>query len=152
MQSNRNYIGIIGGSDILPELYSECIDIGRAIGSMGYPVICGGLSGVMEAVSRGVKQSGGLTIGLTPGDKSDANEFIGISIGTGIGISRNLMIVRNSDIIIAIGGRYGTLSEIAFAMQLNKPIIAYRSGWSDKLEVKSAGSIEEIVKFIEEHL
>ena len=152
MPSNRSYIGIIGGSDIPAELYSECIDIGKSIGSMGYPVICGGLSGVMEAVSRGVKQSGGLTVGLTPGDKNDANEFIDISIGTGIGISRNLMIIRNSDIIIAIDGRYGTLSEIAFALQLSKPVIAYKSGWQDKLGLKSADSIEEIVKFIEEHL
>ncbi|MDY6787969.1 MAG: TIGR00725 family protein [candidate division WOR-3 bacterium] len=152
MQSNRSYIGIIGGSDIAPEVYSECIDIGRAIGPMGYPVICGGLSGVMEAVSRGVKQADGLTVGLTPGDKNDANKFIDISIGTGIGISRNLMIIRNSDIVIAIDGRYGTLSEIAFALQLNKPIIAYRSDWSEKLGLRSADSIEEIAKFIEEHL
>ncbi|MFO8062639.1 MAG: TIGR00725 family protein [bacterium] len=152
MPSSKKYIGIIGGSDIAPELYSECVDIGKSIGSLGYPVICGGLSGVMEAVSRGVKQAGGLTVGLTPDDKNDANEFIDISIGTGIGISRNLMIIRNSDIIIAIDGRYGTLSEIAFALQLNKPIIAYRSDWQEKLELRNAGSIEEIVKFIEEHL
>lgn len=150
MPSGRKYIGIIGGSEISADLYNECELIGESIGSMGFPVICGGLSGVMEAVSRGVKNAGGLTVGLTPGDKSDANKFIDISIGTGIGISRNLMIVRNSDIIIAIDGRYGTLSEIAFALQLSKPVIAYMSDWSEKLEVKSADSIEEIMKFIEE--
>ena len=99
-------------------------ELGQLLAQKGYTVICGGMGGVMEAVCRGAKEAGGTTIGVLPGDDpAEANPFIDTVIVTGQGISRNLIIIRSAVAVIAISGGYGTLSELAFALQLGKPVI-----------------------------
>ncbi|MDZ7265101.1 MAG: TIGR00725 family protein [candidate division KSB1 bacterium] len=121
----KKIIGVIGqGKDCSPELLQTAEEIGFQIAQQEAILICGGLGGVMEAACRGAKRAQGLTIGVLPSMfKTDANRFIDIPIVTGMGEARNLIIVRSADALIAIGGRYGTLSEIAFALALGKPVI-----------------------------
>lgn len=145
-------IGIIGGSSIDAVLYKEAVLIGEAIASFKLPVLCGGGGGVMEAVSKGVKKKGGLTVGILPHSKREANEYIDIPISTGIGFARNAVIVNSSDIIIAIDGKFGTLSEIGFALQFEKPLIAYKCQHSAHLNLRTAEEIEQIIEFIKENL
>ncbi|MDQ7030974.1 MAG: TIGR00725 family protein [Ardenticatenia bacterium] len=97
--------------------------VGREIALAGAWLICGGLGGVMEAASRGA-HAGGMTIGILPGiDRTMANPYIALAIATGLGEGRNLVIIHNADAIIAVGGEWGTLSEIAFARKVGKPVI-----------------------------
>lgn len=146
------YIGVIGGRDIPRPLYDECIKIGVQLAQFNMPVINGGGSGVMEAVSMGVKKGKGITMGLLPGNIDEANKYIDFPIGTGIGTSRNLMLVRNSAVIVAIDGSYGTLSEIAYALQYHIPLTVYKSQWSNINGVHISHSINEIMEFIKVHL
>ncbi|PWH20668.1 MAG: TIGR00725 family protein [Ardenticatenia bacterium] len=98
--------------------------VGRALAEAGATLICGGGSGVMEAACRGAKKAKGLTIGILPGfHASDANPFVDIPVVTGLGEARNVIIVRTAQAVIAVGGEFGTLSEIAFALKLGRPVI-----------------------------
>ncbi len=98
--------------------------VGRALAEAGATLVCGGGSGVMEAACRGAKKVGGLTIGILPGfHAGDANPFVDIPIVTGLGEARNVIIVRTAQAVIAVGGEFGTLSEIAFALKLGRPVI-----------------------------
>jgi len=98
--------------------------VGHELAVAGAILICGGGSGVMEAACRGAKKAGGLTIGILPGfSASEANLFVDIPIVTGMGEARNVIIVRTAQAVIAIGGEFGTLSEIAFALKLGRPVI-----------------------------
>jgi uncharacterized protein (TIGR00725 family) len=98
--------------------------VGRQLGGLGITVICGGKSGVMEAVCRGCQAAGGLAIGLLPGtDPDDANPFVGIPLPTGLSEGRNMVIARASRVLIAIGGSYGTLSEVAYGLHFGKAVI-----------------------------
>ena len=97
--------------------------VGRELGARGVVVVCGGLGGVMEAACRGAKEAGGATVGILPGtDRSAANRFVDVAIPTGLGEARNALVVRAADALIAIGGGYGTLSEIAFALKAGKRV------------------------------
>lgn len=145
-------IGIIGGSSIDDELFKESVDIGKMLAEFKLPIICGGGEGVMKAISKGVKEGGGLTIGILPYDKRYANEYIDIPISTGIGFARNFIIVNSSDIIVAIDGKYGTLTEIGYALQFNKPIISYKSDYAKNLKIVEAKDINEIKEFIKNNL
>jgi len=117
-------IGVVGPSEAPPELYSLAEDVGRLIAQAGAILICGGGTGVMEAASKGAKSAGGITVGILPGtNEREANQYVDIPIITGIGHGRNIINVWSSDAIIAIGGGYGTLSEIALALRTNKPVI-----------------------------
>lgn len=122
------YIGVIG-EGITDRYGSEtAFKVGSLIAESGAVLVCGGLSGVMEYAAKGAKSVGGMTIGILPGTRrEDANPFIDISIPTGLGEARNVIVVRCSDAIVAIGGKYGTLSEIAFALQFQKPIVGLRT-------------------------
>ena len=123
-------IGVIGGSEVSPELYSAAELIGREIATRRAVLITGGLSGVMEAAAKGAKEAGGLTIGVLPGfSPADANPYIDLPIVTGLSEVRNIIVVRTAAVLIAVGGGYGTLSEIAFALRLHKPVIGLNS-WS----------------------
>ena len=122
------------------ELYDFGVQLGQLIATKDRTFICGGLGGFMEAVCKGVKNStdtfSGQTVGILPDEKTDtANPFIDIAIPTGTGIARNIIIVRTADIIIAAGGGAGTLSEIAFAWQLEKKILCVTlfDGWAKEL-------------------
>ena len=125
-------IGVIGGRDVTDDLLAAAEDVGRFIAQKGYSLICGGLTGVMEAASKGAKEAGGLTIGILPqDDKNSANPYIDVPVATGMGIGRNVIIARTADALIAVGGEYGTLSEIAFALQLGKPVVGIET-WDIK--------------------
>ncbi|MEM2891878.1 MAG: TIGR00725 family protein [Thermoplasmata archaeon] len=117
-------IGVIGASRADPETMRLAEEVGAEIASRGAAVVCGGLTGVMEAVCRGARSRGGLTIGIIPSDKKeDANPYVQIPIVTGMGMGRNVMLVKTADVLIAIGGEYGTLSEIAHALNIGKKVI-----------------------------
>jgi uncharacterized protein (TIGR00725 family) len=136
----RILIGVIGGSRVDDEVREVARQIGVEVAGHGLSLVCGGMSGIMEAACEGVHQARGdtdsVTIGILPGpDASSANPFIDIAVPTGMGIGRNVIVVRASDAVIALDGGSGTLSEIAYAWQLGKPIVALSSagGWAARL-------------------
>jgi len=117
-------IGVIGGASPDAEALETAFKVGKLIAEKGAVLICGGLGGVMEAASQGAKEAGGMTIGILPGNNPDqANPYIDIPIATNMGHSRNSLVALNSDVLIAINGQYGTLSEIAFGCIYKKKII-----------------------------
>jgi len=134
-------IAVIGGRKADKALKKEAEAVGRLIAERGGILVCGGMHGIMEAAAKGAKQAGGLTVGVLPQDhKRDANPYIDIPIATGLGIGRNVIIARTADAFIAIGGEYGTLSEIAFGLQMAKPVVGIKS-WDIKgvIPAKDAG-------------
>lgn len=142
MNKNVRLIGVIGPSEFhcTKEIYDFGFELGKMIADMGYFLVCGGLGGIMEAACKGANSSDkylpGKTIGIVPmSDKSRANEYCDIVIPTGLGFARNILVANSADIIIAVAGGSGTLSEIAFAWQMNRPIICYDrfEGWASEL-------------------
>lgn len=126
--TTRKLIGVIGGRSADEESLQRAYDVGRAIAARGYGLVCGGLGGVMEAACRGAAEMGGLTVGILPGDDpADANPFVEVAIATGMGIARNVIIVRSAAAVIAIAGGPGTLSEIAHCLQLDVPVVSLGS-------------------------
>lgn len=123
-------IAVVGDSSCPPEETKVAETVGELLAQRGAIVICGGLGGVMAAVCRGAKSKGGLAIGVLPGeDASTANPWVGIPIVTGVGYARNMAVVKSAQAVIAIGGNYGTLSEIAYALKSNIPVIGLNT-WS----------------------
>jgi len=117
-------IAVIGDSACSKEEYALAEAVGKGLAREGIVVICGGLGGVMEAVCRGAKFENGLTIGILPGESSEiANPWVDVPIVTGVGYARNIAVVRSAQAVIAIGGKYGTLTEIAYALKGNIPVI-----------------------------
>lgn len=105
-------------------------EVGRLIAERGCTLVCGGLGEVMAAAARGAKSAGGTTIGILPGEsRAEANEWIDHAIVTGIGHARNLAVAASGDAVIAVGGSWGTLAEIAFARRLGRPVVALEPGW-----------------------
>jgi uncharacterized protein (TIGR00725 family) len=146
MQKGKIFIGVIGGGDCSDEVYKLAEQVGEKIAKAGAILVCGGLGGVMEAASRGAKKEGGTTIGILPGiDKSQANSYIDFPIVTGLEEGRNLLVIRNSDVIIALPGEYGTLSEIAFCLKLGKPIVGL-STWNVSENIIKAKNPEEAIR------
>ncbi len=116
-------IGVIGGSKISKRFYDIAYCVGACAAKRGAAGVCGGLSGVMEAAAKGARENGGRVIGILPGrSKADANKYVDIPIATGFGEARNIAIVNTADGLIAVDGKEGTLSEIAFALKSGKPI------------------------------
>jgi uncharacterized protein (TIGR00725 family) len=123
-------IGIIGSRSCSNEIASIAERTGSLIASHEAILICGGREGVMEAAARGAQAAGGLTVGILPGpSKNEANPFIDVKIPTDMGHARNAIIARAADCLIAIAGEYGTLSEIALALQMAKPVVTLASKW-----------------------
>lgn len=121
-------IGVIGAGKADNELIKLAEDVGRLLAKEGSIIVTGGLGGVMEATCRGAFIEGGITVGILPTfQKEDANPYVKIPIPTGMGEMRNVLIVRASDALIAIGGGYGTLSEIAFALKMGKKVIGLKT-------------------------
>lgn len=142
-------IAVIGGRKSDKSLLKEAEEVGRLIARKGLTLVCGGLRGVMEAASRGAKSEGGLTVGILPqNDSKEANPFIDIPIVTGLGIGRNVIIARTADALIAVGGEYGTLSEIAFALQLGKPVVGIKT-WDIKGVINAENAEEAVNKVLE---
>jgi uncharacterized protein (TIGR00725 family) len=105
-------------------------DVGRLLAERGATVVTGGLGEVMAAAARGAKAAGGTTIGILPGEtRADANPWLDHVVVTGIGHGRNLAVVASGDAVIAVGGRYGTLAEIGFALTLGRPVVVLEPGW-----------------------
>lgn len=139
-----NIIGVIGASRADSDLLNLAEELGKEIASRGVAVVCGGLTGVMEAVCKGARSKGGLTIGIIPSDdKNDANRYVQIPVVTGMGVGRNVMLVKTADVIIAVGGEFGTLSEIAHALNIGKTVISLRS-WD--LERATNRSIPKLIE------
>lgn len=138
-------IGVIGGSEINSKIYKLAYEVGTQIAKNDCILVCGGLGGVMEAVSKGAKENGGITIGILPGiDADDANPYIDIPVPTGISYARNMIVVLNSDVLIAINGKYGTLSEISYANIFGKKVIGLETWKIDGVE--EAENPEDAVK------
>lgn len=145
-------VGVIGGSDIDKKTSTLAEELGKKIAEKGYLLLCGGMGGVMEAACKGAKAAGGTTIGILPGkNSSEANPYIDIPIVTAMSHARNAIIVRTAEVLIAVGGKYGTLSEIALAKVVDKPVIGLQT-WdiSGVIEVKTVEeAMEEIEKIVE---
>ena len=150
MYSNQR-ISVFGGRDITPDVYEDTLEIGRRLANEGYLVFCGGGAGVMEAIAKGVHDEGGIVVGVLKGqDLEEGNKYLTVPIATGIGIARNAILAYNCDAAIAISGQYGTLSEIAYAFQLKKPVIGYKT-W-DIDPVIQANTPEEVVSKLNKEL
>ena len=141
-------ISIIGARDLLPLEEDLGYNVGRLVAKLGAVTVCGGLFGVMQAVSRGAQEAGGLTIGILPGvDKKDANPYIDIALPSSIGYARNVMIACSADIIIALPGSYGTSSEISYGLIYGRPVLDL-GGWNVKgmIKVKDLKDLEKKLK------
>lgn len=123
----RAQVGVIGPDSLEgepPDLAAWAQEIGRGLVRAGAVIVCGGLGGVMEAVARGARAEGGLCVGLLPGgDRGEGNEFLSLALPTALGEMRNALIVRASDLLVAVGRGHGTLSEIALALRTGKHVI-----------------------------
>ncbi len=118
-------VGVIGASKATSRDLENAYLLGRLLASEGFLVVCGGLGGVMEAVAKGVREGGGVCVGVLPGySRHEANPYVSIALATGMGHARNVIIAASSDALVAVGGEYGTLSEIAFALKMGKPVVS----------------------------
>ena len=141
------YISVVGGEQCSKEIYDMAVEAGRRIAKLGAVLVTGGRKGVMEATSKGAKMEGGVTIGILPSmDRQEGNEYIDYKIVTGLGYARNILVVLNGDIVIAIDGHYGTLSEIAFALEYGKPVLGLRS-WN--VGIKNFNNVDELFEEVE---
>ncbi len=130
MMGKKRLIAVIGGSQASKQEIKTAEDVGRELAKRGAAVVCGGLGGVMEAACRGASSEGGITIGILPGEnRHNANQYVQIPIVTGMGYARNVAVVKSAQAVIAIGGSYGTLSEIGHAIQSGIPVIGIDT-WS----------------------
>ena len=121
-------ISVIGGSQVDIEIYNLAYEVGKEIARNGAVLVCGGLSGIMEASCKGAKEEGGLTVGILPtSNENDANKYVDIKIPTGMGYARNVPVILSSHAVIAIDGSCGTLSEIGYALTYCKPIIGLKT-------------------------
>lgn len=138
--ARRRQIAVSGaGADPGKEALAVAEQVGRRIAEAGAVLVCGGLGGVMEAAAKGAAEAGGEVIGIVPADDPDsANEHCTHVVATGIGHARNLAVVASADAVIAVAGEWGTLSEIAFARRLGRPVVTLGS-W----QVRGAGAMEE---------
>jgi uncharacterized protein (TIGR00725 family) len=118
------YVAVIGSGRAGGELLTAAESVGRELALRGAVVVCGGLGGVMEAACRGARAEGGTTVGILPGiAREDANPWVSVAIPTGLGELRNGLVVRAADAAIAVGGEFGTLSEIGFALKIGRPVV-----------------------------
>jgi uncharacterized protein (TIGR00725 family) len=148
----KELIAVIGAGECSTEIYNLAREAGAALADNDYRIICGGLGGVMQAVCEGAKSKGGLTIGILPGeDPEEANPYVDIPVATGMGIGRNIIIVRSAAAVLAIDGGYGTLSEIAFALQLKKPVIGLKS-WTVSDEIITVQNVKDALLILRKTL
>lgn len=130
MKEKKRFIAVIGGSDCTPEEARLAEEVGRELARKDAILVCGGLGGVMEAACRGASAGGGLTIGILPGgSRQTANPYVQIPVVTNLGEARNVIVVKSAEAVIAIGGGYGTLSEIGHALRNGIPAVGLNT-WS----------------------
>jgi len=131
-------ITVVGGRTASAGILKDAEEVGALLARRNAVVVCGGMGGVMEAACRGAKREGGLTVGILPtGDASDANDLVDIVIPTDLGVARNALVVNAGAGVIAVGGQYGTLSEIAFALQRGIPVVSLKSWHVDERVLKA---------------
>jgi len=146
MRSKIN-IAVVGGFQCTKAIYKVAEKTGELIAKEGWTVICGGGEGVMRAVCEGAKKRGGMTVGILPSYKGEeANPYLDVAIPTGLGYARNILVIRAAEVVIAIDGKYGTLSEIAFALNEGKPVVGIKT-WNIK-GVVTVDTPKEAVSFV----
>ena len=120
----RLHVAVVGGGEADPDACRVAEELGAALAARGAVVVTGGLGGVMAAACRGARSAGGTTVGILPGDdRAAANPSVDTAVATGRGEGRNLLVVRTADVVVAVDGEFGTLSEIALALRLGRPVI-----------------------------
>ena len=141
-----HYVAVVGSGTATGEPYEQAREIGRLVAERGGIVVCGGLSGVMEAAARGATEAGGTAIGLLPDeDRRRQNGYLTFSVATGVGQARNLAVVCSGNVVVAVGGEYGTLSEIGLARKVGRRVVVL-DGWDLGEHVIVVGSPEEAVR------
>lgn len=145
-------ISVIGGSTCTHEEAVVAAMVGRLLAEQGAIVVCGGLGGVMEAVAKGAKGAGGTTIGILPGaDPAAANAYVDIPLATRMGEMRNALIVQVAQALIAIGGGAGTLSELALAQRIGKPVVGLHDSFKSAVDIPRVASPADAVRWALEH-
>ncbi len=152
----RAHVAVVGAGECDPATAKLAEQVGELLARAGAVVVCGGMSGVMEAVCRGAKRAGGTTLGILPtSSRADANAWVDVAVPTGMGEMRNALVVRSADALIAIGGEFGTLSEIAFALKIGKPVVGLdtwelsKRGRPAEAIVRCADAAEAVRKALE---
>jgi uncharacterized protein (TIGR00725 family) len=149
MGPNSPHIAVIGAGSATPEQADAAEAVGRRLAEAGAVLVCGGLGGVMEAACRGTKAAGGTTVGILPGDdRRQANAHVDVALATGLGEGRNALIVRAVDALVAVGGEYGTLSEVALALKTGKPVVGVGS-WDIEGVVRAQTPDEAVRRALE---
>jgi uncharacterized protein (TIGR00725 family) len=139
-------VGVVGSGSCDEVITQLAEEVGERLAREGLTVLTGGRGGVMEAASRGAKKVGGLTIGVLPGEsREDANQYVDIPIVTGLGEARNVIIARTSEVLVAIAGEYGTLSEIALALKMGRPVVGLHT-WPLAMDVLVVEDPEQAVE------
>ncbi|MBL7081095.1 MAG: TIGR00725 family protein [Candidatus Omnitrophica bacterium] len=147
----KKIVGVIGGHNCSKEVEQLAQNLGKNLAKVAEHLVCGGLSGTMKAVCQGFKEAGGTTIGIIPGyNKDSANSYVDIVIPTGLGLARNVLVVKTSDVVVALPGEAGTLSEIAYALQFGIPLISLGS-W-DISGVIKVETVEEAISQVNKQL
>ena len=124
------YVAVVGPADASPAECEHAYEVGRLLAERGAVVVTGGLGGVMAAASRGCADAGGISVGVLPSaDRASGNDHLTVALATGVGELRNGLVVRSADAVIAIGGSWGTLSEVALAMRTDVPVVSI-AGWA----------------------
>jgi hypothetical protein len=156
MTNNKKFIAVIGGSQASRKEIRLAEEVGSELAKKGATLVCGGLGGVMEAACRGASSEGGTTIGILPGEnRQAANSYVQIPIVTGMGYARNVAVVKSAQAVIAIGGSYGTLSEIGHALQSGIPVIGLntwslsKNGKLDSSIIPAENPVEAVEKALE---
>ena len=145
------YVAVVGPSEASDDELADAEAVGRRLAERGHVVLCGGHGGVMEAVARGAAGVGGTVVGILPGtDRSAANPYVTVAIPTGLGELRNALLVRSADVVVSVGGSWGTLSEVALAVRTGVPVVALR-GWSlpGDPALHPVGSVDEALDAVD---
>ncbi len=146
--AKSNYIAVIGGSEVSPEIAALAREVGREVARRGGVLLCGGLGGVMAAAAQGAAEAGGVSLGILPdADRGRANPYLTYSIPTNLGHARNVLIAHAAEALIAVDGDYGTISEAAIALKLGKPVVALAADW-DLRRLRRAKSAREAVEMV----
>jgi uncharacterized protein (TIGR00725 family) len=154
--AKKKFIGVIGGRQCSKKEAKLAEEVGRQLAKRGAVLVCGGLGGIMKAACKGASAEGGTTIGIIPGnDRQTANPYIQIPIVTGLGEARNVIVVKSAQAVIAVGGSYGTLSEISYALKNGIPVIGLntwslaRDGRQDKSIITAKSPAEAVAKALD---
>ena len=141
-------ISVVGAAECSAEEAHAAEEVGRLLAKRGFGVVSGGLGGVMQAACKGCKEAGGTTVGVLPSDDpNDANPWVEIPIPTGMGEARNVLVAKAGEAMVAVGGGYGTLSEIAFALKLGKTVVGIGK-WSEIEDVMPASSVTDAADLV----